>query len=215
MSINEMIQAFLPKDKVFKQLLKALSEQTKKNCDLFAGANLCDRSLEELENDQSVEEIVDEMIVQLSENFITPFDREDIFAIVQNFENINQNLRRSCQQIRLYQIDLQTLSEQISKITEAVSLLDEILVDLKNKQDLDTKLKIRKVSATLEDSIWHYDQAVAKSISSLIQEKSEDTNGVKVAELLKQIEIQSSLLEIMKSIHRTAWIMQGVLIKYA
>ena len=155
------------------------------------------------------------MIVQLSENFITPFDREDIFAIVQNFENINQNLRRSCQQIRLYQIDQQTLSEQISKITEAVHLLDEILVDLKNKQDLDTKLKIRKVSATLEDSIWHYDQAVAKSISSLIQEKSEDTNGLKVAELLKQIEIQSSLLEIMKSIHRTAWIMQGVLIKYA
>jgi uncharacterized protein Yka (UPF0111/DUF47 family) len=211
MSINEMIQAFLPKDTIFKALLKKLSDQTRKNCQLFAEANLCDANLDDLENDQSVEEIVDEMIVQLSENFITPFDREDIFAITQSFENINQNLRRSCQQIRLFKIDTQSLSEQIETITGAVSLLDEILVDLKNKQDLNTKLKIRKVSASLEDSIWHYDQLVAKSINALGESKDHQD----IAQLLKQIEIQGTLLEIMKSIHRAAWIMQGVLIKYA
>jgi uncharacterized protein Yka (UPF0111/DUF47 family) len=49
----------------------------------------------------------------LSRNFITPFDREDIYALVKSIDNVADNMHGAASRMRLYQVE---------KITKSISI---------------------------------------------------------------------------------------------
>jgi uncharacterized protein Yka (UPF0111/DUF47 family) len=52
----------------------------------------------------------------LSKNFITPFDREDIHALMTTIEDVASNLQEASNRIRMYQVE--KITKSIRKITE-------------------------------------------------------------------------------------------------
>lgn len=61
------------------------------------------RKIEELE--AVIEEITHKTHLELSRNFITPFDREDIHALVKSMDDVADYLHGSASRMRLYQVE--------------------------------------------------------------------------------------------------------------
>jgi uncharacterized protein Yka (UPF0111/DUF47 family) len=77
-------------------------------------AKLGNKKIEELE--AIIEEITHQTHLELSRNFITPFDREDIHALVKSIDNVADNMHGAASRMRLYQVE--KITKSIRKLTE-------------------------------------------------------------------------------------------------
>ena len=59
---------------------------------------------------ESIEKISHKMNIELSKNFITPFDREDIHSLMTTIEDVASNLQEASNRIRMYQVEKITKS---------------------------------------------------------------------------------------------------------
>src|SRR6218665_1481371 len=95
MSLNSIIKIFLPKDRVFYSLFEEVSENLKNMATIFKDAvqetniakrNAAIKQLEDLEhkNDDATHRI----FLELGQNFITPFDREDIHYLATSLDDV-------------------------------------------------------------------------------------------------------------------------------
>lgn len=170
MSINNFFQFLVPKDKKFFPLF----EQATANMILMATAlhevvnlqpnerNDLFQKIEELE--QIGEDIARQINLELSKNFITPFDREDIHSLITAIDNISGNLHGAASRMRLYHIE--KITKSIRKLTEInleacqnVDLAVRELRDLKKlKRITDACSKINKLE---NKSDMVYDKAIA------------------------------------------------------
>jgi uncharacterized protein Yka (UPF0111/DUF47 family) len=140
MTINNIFQFFVPKDKKFFPLF----EQASANLILLAetlheavNAPLGEREnyfkkIDELE--ETIEEITHNTNIELSKNFITPFDREDIHSLIKSMDDVADYMQGASSRIRLYQVD--KITKSIRKLTEinleACQLIGVSIIELKN-----------------------------------------------------------------------------------
>jgi uncharacterized protein Yka (UPF0111/DUF47 family) len=122
MSINNIFQFLVPKDKKFFPLF----EQASANLVLLAetlheavNAPKAEREeyytkIEELE--ATIEEITHKTHLELSRNFITPFDREDIHSLIKAIDNVADYMHGAASRMRLYQVE--KITKSIRKLTE-------------------------------------------------------------------------------------------------
>lgn len=66
--------------------------------------------------EQKAEDITRQTNLELSRNFITPFDREDIYSLITSIDNVAGNLHGAASRMRLYQVD--KITKSIRKLTE-------------------------------------------------------------------------------------------------
>lgn len=193
MSLNNIFQYFVPKDKKFFPLF----EQATGNLILMASTlhevvNLPAKErgalfqkIEELE--QIGEDITRQTNLELSKNFITPFDREDIHSLITAIDNIAGNIHGASSRMKLYQID--KITKSIRKLTEinleACELIDKSVKELKNFKDIkvisDACLRIDKLE-NKSDTV--YDKAVA----DLFENETDAKNIIKYKEVLSVLE---------------------------
>ena len=57
-----------------------------------------------------IEGIAHKTQLELSKNFITPFDREDINALIKSIDNVADNMHGAASRMRLYQVEKITKS---------------------------------------------------------------------------------------------------------
>lgn len=170
MSLNNFFQFLVPKDKKFFPLF----HQSTSNLILMATTlhevvnlpaeerNEHFQKIEELE--QIGEDIARQINLELSKNFITPFDREDIYALATAIDNIAGNLHGAASRMRLYHID--KITKSIRKLTEinleACQQVDIAVKELKNLKKLkritDACARINKLE-NKSDTV--YDKAIA------------------------------------------------------
>ena len=170
MNINNFFQFLVPKDKKFFSLF----EQATSNLILMASAlhevvnlpaaerNVLFQKIEELE--QIGEDITRQTNLELSRNFITPFDREDIYSLANAIDNIAGNLHGAASRMRLYHVD--KITKSIRKLTEinleACQNIDIAVRELRNlkkiKNITDACARINKLE-NKSDTV--YDKAVA------------------------------------------------------
>lgn len=193
MSLNSVFQFLVPQDKKFFPLF----EQSTSNLILMATAlhevvnlplperNSLFLKLEELE--QIGDEITRQTNIELSSNFITPFDREDIHALISAIDNICGNIHGAASRMKLYQVD--KITKSIRKLTEinleACQIIDGAVRELKNlkkiKNITDACAKINKLE---NKSDIVYDKAV----SDLFENEQDAKNIIKYKEVLSVLE---------------------------
>src|SRR5215471_3926446 len=109
MSINSFINFLLPRDKTFYPLFEKASMNLKicaQNLYLGVSASSPDLRIEHLRKVEKLEhvgdEIAHEIFNELGKNFITPFDREDIHALISSLDDVLDYIHGASKRIELY-----------------------------------------------------------------------------------------------------------------
>jgi predicted phosphate transport protein (TIGR00153 family) len=193
MTLNNIFQFLVPKDKKFFPLF----EQASANLVVLAetlheavNAPIAEREeyykkIEELE--AYIEEITHQTHLELSRNFITPFDREDIHALVKSIDNVADNMHGAASRMRLYQVE--KITKSIRKLTEinleACQLISVGIKELKVMKDpkaiKETCKKINKLESKA-DSVFD------KAVADIFENETDAKNIIKYKEVLSSLE---------------------------
>jgi uncharacterized protein len=193
MSINSIFQFLVPKDKKFFPLF----EQASSNLILLAetlheAVNLPakERSvyfdkIDELE--QIGENITRQTNIELSLNFITPFDREDIHALVTAIDRVADNLHGAASRMKLYQVD--KITKSIRKLTEInLEACQNIDVAIKELKDLKKIKNITNACSKINKLEQKSDNVYDKAVSELFENETDAKNIIKYKEVLSVLE---------------------------
>lgn len=193
MSINSIFQFLVPKDKKFFPLFEEASANLVQLASILHEAvNLPLKVRDDLftkidELEQKGEDITRQTNLELSRNFITPFDREDIHSLITSIDNVADNLHGASSRMRLYQVD--KITKSIRKLTEinleACQNIDFAVKELKNfkkmKNITDACLRINKLESK-SDSVYD------KAVSDLFENETDAKNIIKYKEVLSVLE---------------------------
>jgi predicted phosphate transport protein (TIGR00153 family) len=193
MNINNFFQFLVPKDKKFFPLFEeASSNLIEIATNLHEAVNLPLKEREVLFQkidvlEQKGEDITRQTNLELSRNFITPFDREDIYSLITSIDNVAGNLHGAASRMRLYQVD--KITKSIRKLTEInleacqnIDIAIRELRDLKKMKNItDACLRINKLE-NKSDNV--YDKAVL----DLFENETDAKNIIKYKEVLSVLE---------------------------
>ncbi|RTY67697.1 MULTISPECIES: DUF47 domain-containing protein [unclassified Flavobacterium] len=193
MNINNFFQFLVPKDKKFFPLFEqASSNLIEIATNLHEAVNLPLKEREDLFRkidalEQKGEDITRQTSLELSRNFITPFDREDIHSLITSIDNVADNLHGAASRMKLYQVD--KITKSIRKLTEInleacqnIDVAVRELRDLKNMKNItDACVRINKLE-NKSDNV--YDKAVL----DLFENETDAKNIIKYKEVLSVLE---------------------------
>ena len=197
MSLNSIFQFFVPKDKKFFPLF----EQATTNLVLMAetlheavNAPKGEREafikrIEELES--NLEEITHKTNLELSRNFITPFDREDIHALIKAIDDVADYMHGAASRMRTYQVE--KITKSIRKLTEinleACQLIKKAITqDLQNMNNLEGIAEACKRINKLESKA---DNVFDKAVADIFENETDAKNIIKYKEVLSALETAS------------------------
>ncbi|WP_396164037.1 DUF47 domain-containing protein [Flavobacterium sp.] len=195
MTLNKLFQFFVPKDKKFFPLF----EQASTNLILLAetlhevvNAQRGEREdsfnkIDELE--EIIEDITYQTNIELSKNFITPFDREDIHALIKSIDDVADYMQGASSRIRLYQVD--KITKSIRRLTEinleACQLIGATISELKVMNHKAIKEMCKQINKLESKADVVFDKAVA----DLFENELDAKNIIKYKEVLMALETAS------------------------
>jgi uncharacterized protein len=193
MSLNSIFQFLVPKDKKFFPLFEEASTNLiELASNLHEAVNLPLKEREVLfqkidELEQKGEDITRKTNLELSKNFITPFDREDIHSLITSIDNVADNLHGAASRMRLYQVD---------KITKSIRKLTEINLDACHHIDVAVKeLKRFKKVKNITDACSKInklenksDHVYNKAVFEIFENETDAKNIIKYKEVLSVLE---------------------------
>ena len=206
---------FQPKDKVFFSLFEK------------ATANLIDISnaLVEMVNTSSIvrrkelireierlehigDNITHETFNELSANFITPFDREDIHALISAIDDIADYIHGSAKRIDIYKVE--TMTPSIIKLSELIQKssveLHNAVAELRNMKNIN---KIKEACVRINSIENHADDIFDMEIAKLFQEETNAIEIIKMKEVLYALETATDMCE------DAANVLESILVKNA
>lgn len=155
------------------------------------------------------DELVRVLIGELNESFITPIDREDIYEIVKEMDNVLDSMNSIVHRFIMFDISKSTeeLKTICDLLLDATNGLCDIMVELKTKgcKSKDILNKIMNVSAIESKA----DKVFRKTVAVLF--KSE-TNPI---EVIKWKEIYQLVEDTIDKCEKIVNIIEGVVIKNA
>src|SRR5215471_19390910 len=127
MALNSFMKIFMPKNKIFYDLFEKVADNVsimgsklKKVIDEpdFDKRAALITQLEDIEHDN--DELTHKIFTELSRNFITPFDREDIHYLATALDDIADYIYASAKKINFYRVNpndsgLQKLADMIEQ----------------------------------------------------------------------------------------------------
>lgn len=215
MSLNNIFQYFVPKDKKFfplfeqaganliemAQLLKEMV-----NSDDLAKRTEITKKIEDLEH--VGDNITHKIHLELGKNFITPFDREDIHSLASSLDDVADFINGASNRIELYKVEKPTLpmieiTDLILEATEHVAKALFELKDLKNIRNItDSCVRINSVENKAD---YIFDKAVAD-----LFEFEKDAIS-----LIKQKEVLSAMETATDKCEDVANVLESILVKNA
>lgn len=196
MSLNSIFQFLVPKDKKFFPLF----EQASQNLILLAetlheGVNAPKlerenyfRKIEELE--AIIEEITHKTNLELSRNFITPFDREDIFALVKSMDDVADYIHGAASRMRLYQVE--KITKSIRKLTEInLEACQQIGIAIKELKDMKNLKAITDACKKINKLESKADNVFDKAVADIFENEVDAKNIIKYKEVLSALESAS------------------------
>ncbi len=193
MNANSIFQFLIPKDKKFFPLF----EEASKNLILIAtelheavNAPLKEREeiflkMSDLEN--KIEEITRQTNLELSRNFITPFDREDIYLLITAIDTVAGNINGAASRMKLFPID--KITKSIRKLTEinleACQNIDIAVKELRNFKNVKNITDACAIINKLENKA---DNVYDKAVSELFENETDVKNIIKYKEVLSVLE---------------------------
>ena len=193
MNINNFFQFLVPKDKKFFPLFEQASNNLIEIAtNLHEAVNLPLKEREVLFQkidtlEQKGEDITRQTNLELSRNFITPFDREDIHALITSIDNVADYLHGAASRMRLYQVD--KITKSIRKLTEinleACQNIDVAVKELKNLSHMKT---ITNACAKINKLENKSDMVYNKAVFEIFENETDAKNIIKYKEVLSVLE---------------------------
>ena len=201
MNINNIFKIFVPQDKKFFVLfekatanLVAISQALVE----MVNASSLEKRRELIKKIEHLEHVSDnithDIFNELSSNFITPFDREDINGLTSAIDDVVDFIHGSSKRIDLYKIEVMTPA--ICKLAElTLSSSQELHVaicELKNMRDLS---KIKEACVKINSIENHADDIFDNAIARLFEEETDALKVIKMKEILSALETATDKCE--------------------
>lgn len=213
MRLNNILSFLIPKNNLFFDLFAEdtnnLVEQSKCFHQLFSAktpdeVNKIIQQVQDFEH--KGDEITHKIFLELSANFITPFDREDIHFLASSIDDIADYINGSASRIHLYNVTefsepMRKLSEIIIKQAEEIHTAVSSLKGTKGIPQI--KDAIVKINSLENEADKVFDNAIANLFSN-------ESNAVK---LIKEKEVLSALETATDKCEDVAHALESILVK--
>ncbi|HEX8377724.1 MAG TPA: DUF47 family protein [Pedobacter sp.] len=215
MSLNNILQYFVPKDRKFFPLF----EQGSAN--LIRIAEVLVELLNSTDNEQKLvltkkiedlehtgDDITHQIFLELGKNFITPFDREDIHLLASVIDDIADYIHGSSTRIQLYKINDITpaMKELGGLILQGCQDLDKAIRELKNLRNL----RLIAESCVRINSMENQADAVfERAVADLFEFEQDAKVIIKYKEVLSALETATDKCE------DAANVLESILVKHA
>ena len=213
--MNSIFSFFTPKDKKFQPLFEQAGSNVLKIAEaLLVVVTTSDlekrrEAIKEVERLEHVgDDITHTIFIELSKNFITPFDREDIHTLAAAIDDIADYIHASAGNIELY---------QVTQIGDAMIKLAELLVEMcsdleKAIKELRSFKNIRVIAdacVRINSAENQADYVCNLAIARLFEF---ETNAI---ELIKQKEVLQTLEIATDKCEDAANVLESILVKNA
>lgn len=213
MRLNNILSFLIPKNNLFFDLFAEdtnnLVQQSKCFHKLFSAQTPeeVNRIIQEVQDfEHKGDEITHKIFLELSANFITPFDREDIHFLASSIDDIADYINGSASRIHLYNVTdftepMRKLSEIIIKQTEEIHTAVSSLKGTKGIPKI--KEAIVKINSLENEADKVFDNAIASLFAN-------ESNAVK---LIKEKEVLSALETATDKCEDVAHALESILVK--
>ena len=210
-----MLKIFLPKDRVFYQLFETVSDVLVKmghilnelvNEPSYDKRAKLIKDLEDLEheNDDNTHRI----FTELSKNFITPFDREDIHFLASALDDVADYIYAAGKKINFYHVDpndigIQKMAELIKNGTIQMEKAVKELRNMKNLRQITDALVAINSIENQGDDIFDL------SIERLFATENDPKELIKKREIYQVLEIVTDKFEDASNV------IESIIVKYS
>ena len=137
--------------------------------------------------EQKGEDITRQTNLELSRNFITPFDREDIHSLITSIDNVADNLHGAASRMKLYQVD--KITKSIRKLTEInLEACQNIDIAVRELRDLKKIKNITDACVRINKLENKSDNVYDKAVLDLFENETDAKNIIKYKEVLSVLE---------------------------
>lgn len=215
MAIDRIFALFSPKDRKFFPLFEKATENLLHASGVLVEAlqtSSPERRRELLKEIERLEHLGDNIthliLHELSSNFITPFDREDIHALATVLDDVVDYIHGSAKRIELYKVD--TISPAMVKLAELIQKsaqeLNVAVHELKNMKNIGN---IKEACVRINSIENHADDVFNTAIGRLFEEEKDAVRLIKYKEILSALETATDKCE------DAANVMESIIVKNA
>ncbi len=215
MSFNSIVKKFLPKDKVFYNLFEKVAANLVSMSETFQHAMDTEdyatriKLLEQLEHgEHDNDALTHQIFVELGQNFITPFDREDIHYLAIALDDVADFIYASSKKMLIYNIEhIDDIMKDMVLITQkSVKALSNAIHELRNMK----KLRALTEACVLINSFENEaDTLLDKGVTELFSGAYEAIEVVKLKDIYQDLEIITDKCE------DAANVIETIIIKYS
>ena len=142
------------------------------------------------------DEILMKVVRQLNKTFVTPFDREDIFALIKSLDDISDILCGASQRVEIFQLKepIDTADRLTAIVAEQIKELDIAISDLRDKSKGMNECKAVKDLETEADSLYQ------ATMRRLFEQEKDAITLMKKKEILDMLENASDKCQTVANI---------------
>lgn len=202
---------FLPKQPAFYDLFEQISQTLTDMANLFSVfirdfKNFPEYSKKAHEIENRGDRLTHEVINRLNKTFITPFDREDIYMLAQEMDDIIDLIENV-----VHNIDLYKITEKHSALEKFAALIQDAAAQmatlLKCLRDLKYTAEFSQAKINIHNLEDRGDEIFTTSISELLN------NGGDAVYIIKQKDILEGLEHVLDKFQQVSDIIEGIVVK--
>jgi uncharacterized protein Yka (UPF0111/DUF47 family) len=203
-----------PKEEKFFEFLAEHTDIAKKASEVMVQAfedqeRMAEILIEAETLEQEADQLVEKILKKLHKTFITPFDREDIFALAQKLDDLVDSMKGIVDKVHMYNVGdaspevrelVSLVHTSVGQVAKSISYLSEL-----KKQHLKIEARCNRIMALESEGDVLYRREMAK----LFRE------GCDPVEIIKWKEILTSLEETLDICEDITQLLKRVVLKYA
>ena len=201
MSVNPILQYFVPKDRKFYPLFESASANlvaiSKVLVEALTTPSMEKRQafLREVEKLEHVgDEITHKIFQEVSTTFITPFDREDIQHLASKMDDVADYIHGSAKRIELYKVN--PIHPSMIKLAELIQQsADEINVAVCGLRNMKNIIRIKESLVRINSLENHADDIFDNAVARLFEDEKNAIEIIKIKEVLSALETATDKCE--------------------
>ena len=215
MGLNSFIKSFLPKDRVFYALFEQIGQNLVGMSEAFSAAlqeqnyDLRQSALNQLEEwEHRNDDLSHKVFVELGQNFITPFDREDIHYLATALDDVADYMYAAGKKMVTYNVDEsnQLMIQMAAIVKESIQHLSVAVNNLRNMKNIRAITESCVQVNSLENKA---DDLFTQGITELF------TSNLPAIEIIKLKDIYQDLEFITDKCEDATNIIESIIVKYA
>lgn len=216
MAVTSFLRLFLPKDRVFYSLFEEVTVNLTEMSEAFLKSLyekdpvVRNAGLKNLENiEHKNDEVTHRIFIELGQNFITPFDREDIHYLATSLDDIADYMWGSAKRIINYQLDEvdDYMRDFADIIVKSVSALHTGVHELRNMKNIRAITDVCVAINSLENDA---DNLFDKAMVALFSQPN-----LSAVELIKRKDLYQEMEIVTDKCEDAANVIESIIIKYS